>query len=293
MIKLWRKLIFPLMTVGGVKTIMEIGAESGESTETLLKYVSENKGHLYSIDPAPEFDSDKFKVQYPSCYTFYRELSLDVLPQHKTFDAVLVDGDHNWFTVFNELKEIETIHGQDALDQPLTFIHDIGWPYGRRDLYYNPETIPAKYRHNYHSGGILPNCSELKVGAGINAQLNNASHEGGERNGVMTGVEDYIAQSKIDFVFIKMPLYYGLGILISKLRLKNDKSLRLAVERLESKEGINNVAYFAEHLRCVDAVFMQTISRRLEVAERRVVELEEQLNAENEEISEMPIGEKV
>ena len=26
---------------------------------------------------------------------------------------------------------------------PLLVLHDVGWPYGRRDLYYDPDDIPA------------------------------------------------------------------------------------------------------------------------------------------------------
>ncbi len=39
---------------------------------------------------------------------------------------------------------------------PVLILHDVGWPYGRRDLYYTPETIPEEFRQPYEQAGMLP-----------------------------------------------------------------------------------------------------------------------------------------
>ena len=62
-----------------------------------------------------------------------------------TFDCIIIDGDHNWYTVFNELTIIEK---RNLLKEGGTiFFHDIAWPYGRRDMYYLcvPVTAVARF----------------------------------------------------------------------------------------------------------------------------------------------------
>jgi hypothetical protein len=277
MIKLWRHLIRPILVAAEAKSILEIGAEFGTSTKTLLKYVKETGGHLHCIDPVPAFDADEFQKANPELVTFYRDLSLNVIPDLPHFDVAMVDGDHNWYTVYNELKQIEAIHGHDPMAQPLIFAHDIGWPYGRRDLYYDPSNIPVEFRHPHEQKGMLPKKSELLDGKGMNLELWNATHEGGERNGVLTGVDDYIKESQLEYEFLNLPLYYGLGILITKQRLAANAALAVVFNQLKFPRRALEVIALAEHLRCTDGVMLQAINRRLQASEARVAELEEKL----------------
>jgi Methyltransferase domain len=142
MIALWGQVLRPLVEAIGGKRILEIGAEYGLSTGALVNYVRKVNGHLYCIDPVPEFDVDEYVAQHEGLLSFYRETSLKAIPMIPEVDVALVDGDHNWYTVYNELKLIDARHGHDPDKLPLIFVHDIGWPYGRRDLYYDPATIP-------------------------------------------------------------------------------------------------------------------------------------------------------
>jgi hypothetical protein len=277
MIRLWRKLIVPVLEAANVKSILEIGAESGTSTNALLRFVADKQGCLYCIDPAPDFDSDELQRKHPESLKFYRDLSLNVLPGHKMFDVAMVDGDHNWYTVYNELLQIEEIHEHDPIQQPIVFIHDIAWPYGRRDLYYNPATIPMEYQQPYESNGILLGKSELSSAGGINLDLCNATHEGGKRNGVLTAVEDYITESALEYKFIHLPLYFGLGILVTKQRLEANPKLRSVIDHIESDDGLKELVALAEHLRCVDISYGQAVTRRLSSANARIAELEEEL----------------
>ncbi len=258
------------MEAAEVKTILEIGAEYGTSTKTLLRYVEKNNGHLHCIDPVPNFDADEFQKQHVDTLTFHRDLSLNVIPNLQSFDLAMVDGDHNWYTVYNELKQIEVLHKHDPMQQPLIFAHDIGWPYGRRDLYYDPSTIPEEYLQPHKQEGMLPNKSDLNPGAGMNRELWNACHEGGERNGVLTGVEDFIKESELDYEFVFLPLYYGIGILVTKERLAANVKLNKTIELLKFSESALDIISLAEHLRCVDGIVLQTIGHRLQEAERRV-----------------------
>lgn len=279
MIRLWRHIIRPIIEAGQGKRILEIGAEYGTSTKVLLNYVREVNGHLHCIDPVPGFDVEAFKAENEGVLSFYQDLSLNVLADIHPVDVAMVDGDHNWYTVYNELKAIEAAHGHNALAQPILFCHDIGWPYGRRDLYYDPDTIPAEFINEYAREGILPNQDELVPGRGMNLELCNARQLGGERNGVLTGVEDYVKESALDFRFIQLPFYYGLGILVTRERLAGNPALAAELDRLDAELAGYDLIALAEHLRLVEGVVLQTINRKLTASEARVEELEQELAA--------------
>ncbi len=263
MIKLWQQVLEPVMIAAGSKIILEIGAEYGSSTSTLLDFVAKNGGYLHSIDPAPGFDAEKFEKENSAHVTIYRDLSLNAIPSIPIFDAALIDGDHNWYTVYNELLAIERLHGHNALGQPLIFVHDTEWPYGRRDLYYDPETIPQQYRLPYSKGGILPNSSELDPVNGINTHLDNAHREGGEHNGVMAGVEDYLSETKLNFRTFHLPCYHGLTILLTEDRLATDEALAKCMEQLFSSQSLLNLLERMEKIRCTDLTLLQTAVRNL------------------------------
>ena len=75
---------------------------------------------------------------------FHLGISHDVLPTLAPADVALVDGDHNWFTVYHELKMLATTARDAGAALPVLVLHDVCWPYGRRDLYYEPS--PASPR---------------------------------------------------------------------------------------------------------------------------------------------------
>lgn len=281
MIRLWRRILLPLFQATGGKTILEIGAEYGASTNVLLDYVKAKGGHLHCIDPYPGFEARQFAEQNREHLSFYEDLSLNVIRRIPRVDIALVDGDHNWYTVYNELKQLEEVHGQDPLAQPVIFAHDLSWPYGRRDLYYNPDNIPAEFRQPFAKQGILPNKSELTA-SGLNRHQHNALHEGGPRNGVLTGVEDYLAESRLDWHFLHLPLYFGLGIAVTRQRLQANPALSALIEHFTPNEGSRTLIEQAEHLRCTDGVMLETVARRLDAALARVAELEAQLPASSQ-----------
>lgn len=274
MIKLWRRLIEPVFVAIDARRVLEIGAESGLSTRALLRYLCERGGHLDSIDPAPDFDADVLQAEFAGTLSFHRDLSLNVLPRLARFDVAMIDGDHNWFTVFHELQAIERIHGPEAALQPLILIHDTGWPYGRRDLYYDPDTIPAQYRHPYARLGMLPNRSGLAEQGGMNMQLCNALQEGGPRNGVATAVDDYLQQSARAFVRVDLPVYHGLTMLATRARLDRHPELGVLFDELAPTPRVRTLMELNEHLRCVDLIYLQVTNRKLATVESRLAALE-------------------
>lgn len=277
MIALWDKVIRPLVEAVGGTSIMEIGAEYGLSTGALSNYVRRVDGHLHCIDPAPGFDVDEFVAQHEGRLSFYADTSLNAIPVMPEVDVALVDGDHNWYTVFNELKAIEARHGHDPDKLPLMFVHDIGWPYGRRDLYYDPETIPEEFRQPYARRGMGRAKKELLPEGGLNADLCNAVMAGGERNGVLTGVEDYIKDSSLELEFLNLPLYFGLGIVISRARIRSNPALAAEVERLHQLLRGRELITIAEKMRLNLAMWVQKLQKELDDSQARVQELEQEL----------------
>ena len=59
-------------------------------------------------------------------------------------------------------------------------MHDVLWPYGRRDLYYAPERIPEEFRQPYAQRGMQPGqAGSVLAGGGLNPTMHNADAEGG------------------------------------------------------------------------------------------------------------------
>ena len=267
MVRIWGKLIRPLVDTLPVRTMVEVGAEKGLSTEVLARYMRSRKGMLHSIDPEPGFDADNLLQEYSGHLTFHRDLSLNVIPSLPRFDVGLIDGDHNWYTVFNELRQIERLHEGDSGEFPVLFIHDVGWPYGRRDLYYEPSTIPEESRNDYARMGILPNKPELQEGRGFNKKLCNAKQFGGARNGVLTGVEDYVEQSTLSFRLLIVPIYYGLAVLATEDRILAHQSFSNALDELQTVTGWTRVCELGEHLRCADTMAIQLLAEQVSALE--------------------------
>lgn len=203
-----RRFIIPLARSRAWRSFCEIGASTGLCTDQLLKLPNIS---YTIIDPC--FDAD-LALKYASDprVIVQKTGSLDALPRlTDTYDCFVIDGDHNWFTVFNELS---LIRQRGMLRRGgMIFLHDVGRPYGRRDMYYQPETIPPMYRQEYERKGIIEGRSQLADSGGDNCDYFNAVREGGSRNGVLTAIKDFLAEHPSDYHFCRVRLHSGLGIL--------------------------------------------------------------------------------
>lgn len=228
--------IRPLLDeLAGLRTMIEVGAEKGLHTGQLLPYARSRGAHLHVIDPAPMFNVERFQTQFASCSTFHKGMSHDVLPLIESPDVVLLDGDHNWYTVIEELRILDRA---DA-DWPLTFVHDIEWPYGRRDMYYAPARIPEEYRQPWAESGIIRGQSELSPD-GDNVRFMNALHEGGPRNGVLTGLEDFLAETQRNLALFTASGNHGLGIVVDRRSLRKPRFTKLLRKVHDPRARANN-----------------------------------------------------
>jgi hypothetical protein len=191
------------------------GSEYGYNTVRLTHWAAAHRAVVHAIDPQPLFDVEALQRRYSKALAMYPTVSLEALPAIKRPDVVLIDGDHNWYTVFHELELVDCL----SRTWPLTCLHDVAGVYGRRDMYYAPLLIPPEYRQPYERSGIVEGRSQLSP-RGRNAGLANAAHEGGPRNGVLTAIEDFMKQTKrsLELFIVQGP--EGLAVLVDRDRLK-------------------------------------------------------------------------
>ena len=186
-------IILEVLDIAEACRIVEIGAEFGGMSQTLANFALQHGGELTSIDPNPKPEF----LDWAASSGSVRHIpltSLEAIPTLEDVQAWVIDGDHNYYTVYHELHAIDALCRRDG--KPLlAFLHDVSWPSGRRDMYYAPEEIPADWRHPYdfESGATLGS-PDLARGRGFRGcgSFAMALHEGGPRNGVLTAVEDFI-----------------------------------------------------------------------------------------------------
>jgi cephalosporin hydroxylase len=270
MFPLWDVAIAPVLHAAGARRVVEIGALRGETTVRMLGDLGTDV-ELHVIDPAPQFDPAEHEQAFRGRYHFHRGASLDVLPTLGPVDAALIDGDHNWYTVYNELRLLAEAARRHGIDLPILILHDVLWPYGRRDLYYAPERIPEEFRQPYARAGINPGMKRLHPRKGLNPTMCNAEEEGGPRNGVMTALEDFIAEHPRLLRTLVIPIYFGLAIVAEEDRLAAQPGLERALARLESSEGRHQLLEVAEATRLRAMVFQHTDHFRREVRADRAV----------------------
>ncbi len=258
MFPFWDKVVAPILEAADVKRLVEIGALRGENTRQILDTVGP-EAELHVIDPVPDFDPDEHAQEFGGQYIFHRDLSVNVLGGLPVMDAALIDGDHNWYTVYNECRLLAEVCTEAGAPLPVMIFHDVAWPYGRRDLYYNPDDIPTTYRQEWAKKGMLPGVSELVPEHGLNPTMANAVIEGGPRNGVMAGVDDFVAEYPKPLRVLEIPIYFGLAVVVEEDRLAQLPRLATFLDWLEGIEGKSMLLELAETMRIQAMLFQHRI----------------------------------
>ncbi|MBV9950863.1 MAG: class I SAM-dependent methyltransferase, partial [Acidimicrobiia bacterium] len=276
MFPFWDTVIAPVLDAAGARRIVEIGALRGENTVLMLEHLGPDT-ELHVIDPLPAFDPAEHEAAFPGQYVFHRDTSHNVLPSLPAMDAALIDGDHNWYTVHRELQMLSEVARAAGRPAPVMILHDVLWPYGRRDLYYEPSRIPKEFRQPYDRLGIQIGKKKLHPRGGFNRELANALVEGGKRNGVMTALDDWVAAHDRPVRRVLVPIYFGLAVVVEEQRLAERPELAALLDRLESAEGRRELLELSERIRLDAAAFEQEVwysrSRKLENGGRRYVDL--------------------
>lgn len=189
-------------------SVVEIGGSAGELTRELADRAARVGGRVAAIEPSPGRELVELAAQRREV-DLIRETSLEALGRIELPAAVIVDGDHNYYTVSEELGMIADRSREGGL--PLLLLHDVGWPHARRDTYYAPERIPESHRQQMVEDAALAPGEPGVAPAGLRYRWA-ASHEGGARNGVLTAIEDFVARRDGARLAI-VPAFFGLGVL--------------------------------------------------------------------------------
>jgi len=184
--------IRPLLDAARPSTLLEVGVCEGATTFKILEWCAAHDAHLTSLEPAawkgaipdelkPPFGEFVFYRGSPkrqeafvpthveqalargwgSRWTCLKTTSLVYLasPEFSGFDAYFLDGDHNYYTLSNELRLLEP----KLRPGNLVLLHDVGLKWGREDSFYDPDTVPPE---------------------GLNS----------EKRGVLTAIEDFLRE---------------------------------------------------------------------------------------------------
>jgi hypothetical protein len=201
------EVMLPCLDAAAARSVIEVGAYAGDLTGVLVEWAEGARGRVWAIDPSPQpslirLDEEREELE------LVRETSFEALPHVPLADAVIIDGDHNYYTVSEELRIVaERAEGGDL---PLLIFHDVCWPHGRRDDYYSPELIPEEHRQPIAEGGGL-HPDEPGTRPGALPYRAAAAREGGPRNGVLTAVEDFVAEREMLRLAV-VPAFFGLGV---------------------------------------------------------------------------------
>jgi hypothetical protein len=193
------------------RTICEVGGFQGELTELLLRRGAVGGGRLTVVDTAPHAELRALAdARDDAELTLWETDSHSALREIELPDAIVLDGDHNYWTVAGELSIIAERYAAAERSFPLVLMHDVGWPHDRRDDYYVPENVPAEHRHPLAEDGLFPGNPDT-VHGGIPFD-HPAAREGGPRNGVLTAVEDFLAE-RGELRLAIVPSFFGLGVI--------------------------------------------------------------------------------
>ena len=247
MFPFWDIVIAPLVRAVAPSCVVEIGALRGGTTLSLLESLGADT-RLHVIDPVPQFDPAEHEQRFRGQYVFHRDMSVRVLPTLEPVDIALIDGDHNWYTVYNELRLLESRANASNRSPPVFVLHDVSWPYGRRDGYYSPKQIPRRYRQPNAQLGLERGNAGLCEEGGANRNIWNAKREGGKRNGVLTAVEDFLADHDSGYRLVVLDLYVGLAIIAPTARLASRPDLADLVDRIDTDGGRLQLRDDAEHV---------------------------------------------
>ncbi|MFN8112844.1 MAG: class I SAM-dependent methyltransferase [Solirubrobacterales bacterium] len=204
-----REILIPCLDAVGARSVLEIGAFEGDLTAALLDWAEDSGASVAGMDPLPPPRLRELAERRPELVlieeTSHEYLAaLDSLP-----DVVVIDGDHNYFTLSRELELIDGI--ASGPDMPLLMFHDLLWPHARRDTYYAPERIPEEHRQPLGNNvGLAP--GNPGVSEGGLPFIWAALEEGGPGNGTLTAIEDFMA-SRPGLRLAIVPAFFGFGLI--------------------------------------------------------------------------------
>ncbi|TDD32554.1 class I SAM-dependent methyltransferase [Actinomadura sp. KC06] len=204
---LFRELFETIFAHREIATVVEVGVESGQVSSVY----ADLGATVHCVEPAPGDELRAVLAEDPRL-NLVEGLSPAVLGELPAADLYVLDGDHNYAVVREELAWIMA-NAPDAV----VAMHDVLWPCGRRDFYYQPSPLAPGDAHPATTDGPTVWHDDLTpagfVGDGV---FTAAVDAGGPRNGVLTAVEDALADDGAagGWRFAIVPAVFGFGVLM-------------------------------------------------------------------------------
>jgi hypothetical protein len=208
-LSLFREVFEEIFARRSIRTVVEVGVETGQVSGV---YADLGASRVYCVDPFPSAELRAALAQ-DDRLELVEKFSPQALGELPVADLYVIDGDHNYATVRGEVDWIL----QNAPDAVVVF-HDLMWPCGRRDFYYQPTALSEADRHPDSEDGPTVWHDGLTPAGFIGAGAFTFAREaGGERNGVLTAVEDALAAAPDpDWQLEIIPAIFGVGVLMRR-----------------------------------------------------------------------------
>jgi Methyltransferase domain len=261
--ELWR----PCFDAIGARSVVEVGAERGRLTAALLDWAAGSGARVTAIEPAPLEELLEMSEAHPEL-ELVRETSLEAFTHIPVPDVVMLDGDHNYYTLSGELRLIA--ERAPAGEMPLLIFHDVCWPLARRDQYFVPDRIPEEERHPMGEDVRVVPRNPGVAEHGLPFEWA-ALEAGGPRNGVMTAIEDFTAE-RGGLRLAVVPIFFGCGIL-----WREDAPWSDAVAEILEPWDRNPLLERLEETRVAQLVLRHSREQELDEQLRRYSKLEELL----------------
>jgi len=225
------------------RTIVEVGAGHGRLTARVLA-ASTADVTIHAIDPCPAAGLLRL-AESDSRVHLHAARAIEVLGRIGAADLVLLDGDPNWATVQAELKLVVARSREAGVPAPVIVVHNVHWPFGRRDGYHEQHAPGPDLRRPATEAGLEPGRSRPSE-AGLPLAPFVALEEGGAHNGVLTAIDDFVIEDRGEWEFIDLPGFGGTAVLADRAQLATDVRLRAVLTALGSTAALRRAGRRAE-----------------------------------------------
>ncbi len=153
----WDSVVWPILQTAGARRIVEIGALRGDTTVLMLERLG-RRGRAARHRSGARVRPGRARSSGSRAATSSTATSATMCCRNfRAIDVALVDGDHNWFTVYHELKLLAEACAAGRRAAPGTDpARRRSGPTAAATSYYAPERIPEEFRQPYAQRGIRP-----------------------------------------------------------------------------------------------------------------------------------------
>lgn len=282
-----------------VTKIVAIGLSNEDIIDEILSFCIEQNPTLYAIDPRIDIKDliEKYEDLEDETKTvdkikYCKDDSLNVLDQLKEYEAIFINGDPNWYTVYNELNLIK----KNNPNFPLVFVCNNKYPHKRRDSYINPEKIPEEFKNEC--------CNDLPILYEKDAETKQTMVKDGfchaiqkdtPKNGVLTAIEDFLKENPT-LKFLEINPLEGISLIyepseivdlrINKI-LENEEEYEYTLQELSDKFIENDI--LLRHVSRINVLKddldrVEEFKSEIKDKDNQINEFEEKIDLQNTQI---------